>query len=208
MRRPDVSEVRRWLAKEFFAYLKEEGLSDEEALTPGHAFALAARPAADRAVARLLEYADIIVAKEWGTPKDFSKRGGSKKPAYGVGWWATYQTHQGESGGAPTWGSAWFEWTIREDEFRPEPRDAIGVFAGAAFPAMKGSALSKPANEPWVAAVGTAGFERVSAWYWRLGRPLYPEQLMVEDTLEAQGRRLGEWVVNAFRELAKTPPPT
>lgn len=207
-RRADVKEVSRWLSTEFYGYLKEEGLTDEEALTPAHAFALAARPAADRATARLIEYAHIVVAKEWGAPKSFLKKSGSQKPAYGVDWWATYHTSSGDIDGAPTWGSAWFEWTIRTDDFRAEPRDAIGLFAGAAFPTMKGSALSKASNEPWIAAVAAAGFERVSAWYWRLWRPLYPEQLMVEETLEAQGRRLGDWVVAAFRELEETPPPT
>ena len=62
-------------------------------------------------------------------------------------------------------------------------------------------------NEAWLANFQADGFERVSDWYWRLWRYSYPEQLMVETTLEAQGRRLGEWVVEAFRTLESVAPP-
>lgn len=194
----------RWLMDEFVTYLKEEGLADEEALNPAHVFVLSARPASDRAVARLIELGQQHVVKEWPSLREFSKRGG--KPAHGPGWWATFDVLPSGTAAA-TWRKAWFEWSLREDEFRGQPRDAFAFCAGATFQSMKDSPLSISGNEAWLAALTAEGFERVQAWYWRLWRPLYPEQLMAETTLEAQGRKLGEWILESFRLLSASPPP-
>jgi hypothetical protein len=64
-------------------------------------------------------------------------------------------------------------------------------------------------NEPWLAALRAEGFERLqSGGWWKLWRHLYPEQLMVRDQLEDQGGYLGEWVLDAFRTLLSSEPPT
>ena len=206
-RRSDLGAVERWLLNEFIVYLREEALTDEDALIPAHAFALAARPASDRVVERLIELAQGVVSKELGQPKDFLKRSGSKQPAYGVGWWASYPPNEPTQTAQDTWESAFLEWTCRADEFRAEPHDGIGFFVGVTFPKMQGSALAKPENAAWVAALGAIGFERVQAWFWRLWKPLYPEQLMAETSLADQAHLLGAWVVGAMRELRENPPP-
>jgi hypothetical protein len=200
VRRPDLSDVGRWLLMQFLSYLKEEGLMDDEALTPAHAFELSARPAAERAVGRIVEIARPIVDAACGEPNNFAKRG--QKPAVGVGWWATYPV-QGET----TWGPAWFEWNLREDGFRPEPRDAIAFFAGITFESAKTAPFAKAGNEAWLASADARGFERVQPWYWAIWRPLYPEQLLTEITIEVQAERLAEWVLASFRELGNSPPP-
>jgi hypothetical protein len=202
----EIGPVDRWLIDEFLDYLKEEALSDEEALTPAHAFALAARPASDRLLERLLELTQAIVTSQLEPPKDFLKRSGSKNPAFGIGWYALYPIADDEAV-AERWGGAWIEWTCRADDFRSEPHDAIGFFVGAGFQKMKGSALSRPENAAWIAALETEGFERVQAWYWRLWRARYPEELMAEATLAGQAQRLADWVIDGIRAIRSSPPP-
>jgi hypothetical protein len=70
-----LHDVERFLVREFCRYLKEEGLADEEALTAATAFALAARPTAERTLARLLEIVDGYVPAAWGEPTNFLKEG-------------------------------------------------------------------------------------------------------------------------------------
>jgi hypothetical protein len=204
-RRGDLSEVDRWLVDEFVTYLKEEALTDEEALTAAHAFALSARPSSERAIARVIEFARVVVDAEWGMPTGFKKKGGST-PDYGVGWWSAHTVGQGALA-ATSWGDAWFDWTLLSDEFRPDSHDGIAFFAGPSFKSAKDNPTNKAGNEAWLASLRALGFERVQSWYWRLWRSLYPEQLMVDQTVEEQGRRLGEWVVESFRQAAANPPP-
>lgn len=197
----NVRDSERWLLAQFLTYLKEQGLMDEEALAPAHAFELSARPAAERTIGRIVEIARPIIDTAWAAPKNFAKKGG-KQPALGVGWWATYPV-QGDT----TWGTAWFEWNLREDGFRPEPRDAIAFFAGVTFESAKSAPFAKAGNEAWLAAADAQGFERVQPWYWALWRPLYPEQLLADTYVEVQAERLADWVLRTFRQLAETPPP-
>jgi hypothetical protein len=198
--RTDFSDAGRWLLAQFLSYLKEQGLMDDEALTPAHAFELSARPAAERTIGRVVEAARPIIDDAWGSPNNYAKKG--KKPALGVGWWASYPV-QGET----TWGSAWFEWNLREDGFRPEPRDAIAFFAGITFESAKTAPFARAGNESWLAAVDAKGFERVQPWYWGFWRPLYPEQLLTETYIEVQAERLADWVLDTFRQLDASPPP-
>lgn len=198
----DVDDpVAKWLLEELLTYLKEEGLVDEDALNPAHAFALAARPSTDRTVARLVEFAQQVVESEWGQAKKSSKQGGA-----GWIWYATFPLEIMGEGASSKWRTAWPEWTLREDDFRPDTRDAHAFFAGMSFQSLKESPLGIEGNEAWLAARMAEGFERVQSWYWRLWRPIYPEQLMAETSLEAQGRKLGEWVAESFRLLAASPP--
>lgn len=193
-----------WLVDELVRYLKEEGLSDQEALTPADVFVLSARPAADRAFGRLVELAHQHVLVElWPGLPDPSKTGGT----FGPGWWAAFDPSL--SGETPaTWRSGWFEWTLREDSPREESRGGYAFFAGAAFQSMKDSPLAASGNESWLATLSADGFERIQAgYYWRLWRVLYPEELMSEATLDSQARKLAKWVAASFRSLAGQPPP-
>jgi hypothetical protein len=205
-----LDDIERFLVREFRRYLKEEGLADEEALNPATAFVFAARPSAERTLARLLEIADGYVRNAWGEPTDFSKRGGgSQQPNYGSSWWATLRkTPPGEPEPEPSpWGKAGFEWGFRQDAPSAESRDAFAFFAGTSFFEARNNPLTKPGYEAWISNHAESGFERVSDNYWRLWRYLYPEQLMARTTLEAQARLLADWVEHSFRLLAETPPP-
>jgi hypothetical protein len=64
-REEPLDDVERFLVREFRRYLKEEGLADEGALTAAAAFAFAARPSAERTLARLVEIADASRATAW-----------------------------------------------------------------------------------------------------------------------------------------------
>ena len=202
-----IDPTSRWLVQEFIAYLKEEGLADEEALTPSHVFTFAARPAADRAIARVIELANQYVEENWGPRHGFAKTGGST-PLYGPKWYCNHDVVREGDGDRPaTWRDTHFEWTFREDSSRAEARDGLAFFAGATF-VSKESPLYAAANREWIAALASQGFERVQDYYWRLWRVLYPEQLMIDQSLEAQGLRLGKWVVDCFEALAAKPPPS
>lgn len=188
--------VEAWLLREFVDYLKEEGLVEEDMLTPAHVFSLAAKPSTDRTVARLVDIAQAVVQAEWNEARSASMSGGK-----GWLWYSTFAIPEG------SWGKAWLEWQLRHDEFRSEPRDAYCFFSGVTFETLKDSALAKEANAGWLAERIDEGFERVQAWYWRLWRPLYPEQLLDETSLDSQGRKLGDWVLDSFRLLRSSPPP-
>jgi hypothetical protein len=190
-----------WLGGEFISYLREEGLMDGERLSAAHAFELEARPAAERTVARLMEIAQSHVVAGWGKPE----RTGGQGSRFGEGWWATFPVAAEGSPPAPTWRRAWFEWVLRDDRFLAQPRDSLAFFAGASF-AAKGSAKSVAENNPWFAARAAQGFERAQANYTRLWRVMYPDQLLGSDTLDEQGAALGNWILDAFRTLAKKPP--
>jgi hypothetical protein len=184
--------------------LKEEGLSDQEALTPADVFVLSARPAADRAFGRLVELAHQHVLVEWPALDDFSKAGG--KPAFGPGWWASFDLSLSDEGPA-TWRNGWFEWVLLEDAPREESRGGYAFFAGVGFQNMRDSPLAASGNETWLATLSADRFERLQYGFWRLWRVLYPEELMSEATLESQARKLAEWVVASSRSLAAQPPP-
>jgi len=196
--------VEDWLVGQFISFLKEEGLADEETLSAAHAFAFAARPTADRAIGRVIELADRYIAANWGPRKDFAKRG--NKPAYGPGWYCNHEVVPEGEQAPTTWRATHFEWTFRGDASNPDARDAYAFCAGATFQ-KKDNPSTVVANQPWLAAQREHGFERVQDWYWRLWRFLYPEELLVEKSLDEQGKRLGHWVVDSFQLLASTPPP-
>lgn len=185
---------------EFLRYLDEEGLMDPTALTAADAFELTARPAADRAITELTRLATAKVEKGW-LPA-ISMAGGAK-PAFGAGWWAAYPVSRTVP--AETWGDTHFEWTVRLDDFHPASRDAIAFFAGATFTTKNNPLQAK--NDSWLAARRAEGFERMQAWFWRLWRVRYPEELLAESTIDAQAQVLADWILESFRILEESPPP-
>jgi hypothetical protein len=203
--RDGIEEKDRWLIGELHDYLKEEGLSDQDAFSPATVFALSAFPAAERTLARLNEIADGYVRAGWGAPpKGFLKRSGSQQPNYGVGWWISFPLPGNEDDKSP-WGKAWLEWGVRPDTAREDGRDGLAFFAGATFP-TKSNPMFSAKTQPWLAELSDRGFERVQDWYWRLWRYRYPEELMAAPTLENQARVLADWVLESFSTLAGSPP--
>jgi hypothetical protein len=63
-------------------------------------------------------------------------------------------------------------------------------------------------NAGWVNDRRTDGFTAYKGpHYQRMWAFLYPEQLLVETTLEGQARYLADWVVGRFEALTAVPPP-
>ena len=205
-RRPNMGEAERFLLGDYLAYLQEEGLMDDELLTAEHAFVLRAQPAAGAITARLVELTDAYVAAHWG--RRLKAKGGEKHPSYGLDYWAHYGLlPDGSSGASPTWRSTVFEWGLTLDSARDDARNAWVFFAGATFWVAKDNPGSVTENAEWLSGRRKDGFEYVSAWYWRLNRYRYPEELLAETMLDGQVAALGEWVVKSFRKLSDVPPP-
>jgi hypothetical protein len=59
----------------------------------------------------------------------------------------------------------------------------------------------------WVSDRRTEGFAAYEGDYQRMWGFLYPEQLLVETTLEGQARYLADWVVGRFEAVSAVPPP-
>ena len=193
----ETDPIGQFFVEEFSSFLEEEALADAPALTAAHAFTFAARPAADRTIATLLELTAGHVSRAWGEPEDFGRISGSKNANYGPGWWAGYATAPAGQDPASTWGGTWFEWGLRPDSSRRDSRDAFAFDAGAAFD-PKGTPVKVAGNEPWLAARAGAGFEYLQSYWWRLVRYKYPEELLAQQTLEDQAEVLGAWVAAAF----------
>lgn len=201
----DLGSVERFLLNDYLAFLREEGLMDEELLTAEHAFALRAAPAAVSTTAKLMELADDYIAKHWG-PRGQNK--GGKNPAYGPEYWAHYELAPRDGEPPPaTWRSSTFEWGLFGDQDREEPRNAFVFFAGATFFAARDDPSKVAENAEWLTARRQDRYEYFNSWFWRLFRFRYPEELLAATTLDEQVERLGSWVVESFQLLADYPPP-
>ena len=205
-RREHPSEVSRWLVDEYGKYLSEEGLMDEEVLTSEHAFVLAAQPAAFGAVTPVCELADAYVQEHWAARGDFSRRPRTEKAAYGPDYWAHYPRAREPGAEREAWRDSVFEWALKLDTSRDEPRNGWTFVAGLTILSRESPATVAD-NAEWLADLRQRGFEYLQDSYWRLWRFRYPEELLSESTLDGQGERLGKWVVDAFETLAGHPPP-
>jgi hypothetical protein len=201
-KRPGPTEVERFLLEDYLAFLREEGLMDEELLTAEHAFVLRAEPATIGAVAQLMERTDDHITQHWG-PRGQKK--GGQKPDYSLGYYAQYSlAPEGADDATERWRSTTLEWGLFKDTSRDDPRNAWVFASGATFWAAKDSPVSD--NAAWLAERRADGFEYVNEWSWRLFRFRYPEEVLAGTTLDAQVTLLGDWVIESFRLLADNPP--
>lgn len=86
-------------------------------------------------------------------------------------------------------------------------RGSVFFFAGVAFHARE-NPYKIEKNDAWFNARRSEGF----VWGWiaggyKLARMKYPDELLAQTSLEAQGVGLGRWVVDSFKKLAAKPPP-
>ena len=206
---PATNDIDRWLLDEYAEYLREEGWMDPEALDVGMALAMEVNEA-EEAVAGICEHADAWVMTHWG--KRTGQRGDSTDPKYGLDYWANYQPNRAGETVSPTWQGGWFEWGMRNTEGldymnEDDIRGANVFYAGVTFEA-KANPAKTAGNETWLNGRLAEGF--FTTWfggYHRLVRLKYPDELLAQTTLEAQGQALGEWVVQAFERLTQNVPP-
>lgn len=202
---------QRWLLDEYTRYLKEETLSDPEALTAVSALALMEYRTARDAAAGLCEQADAVLGAGdgWGPRYDHQKtRGKSPVPAHGLEYWATYDAHRKGQSVNPNWRGGWFEWGLRDTTKMDGLETARGTWAFTAGVTFEANSPLKVAdNEQWLARMAAAGLGRFwEGGYWRLARLRYPDEVLGETTLEGQGRAVGRWVAETFEVLADDPP--
>jgi hypothetical protein len=79
-----------WLFSEYIRYLKEEGLSDPDALTAASALALMESRSAEDAVSGICEHADAALQADWTRGAHQETRGSTPSAAFGRGYWANY----------------------------------------------------------------------------------------------------------------------
>jgi hypothetical protein len=204
------SPEQRWLLSQYVHYLKEEGLSEDEPLSALSALSLMEYNNAWDAAAAVCQYADAYVQATWGARADKKTwRGSDKPPAFGPEYWATYDAHRRDENVDPNWRGAWFEWGLRNTSEMQGVEQARGAYvfvAGATL--TKEDPTGADGNERWFARRVADGFEHLATGgYWRLNRLRYPDELLSQTSLEAQGQELGRWIVGSFGALADHPPP-
>jgi len=202
--------AQRWLLSEYIRYLKEEALTDPDALTAASALALMDFNVAAASAAGICEHADDFAQMGWGAPADCQKtRHNRPVPAFGTSYWATYDAHRTGDEPSPNWRGAWFEWGMRQTASMDRidaPRGSWAFVAGVTL--TKDNPTRVPDNAEWYGRLIAGGFKYF--WldpYYRLARVRYPDALLAATTLEEQGRSLGQWVAETFAQLAEEPPP-
>jgi hypothetical protein len=200
-----------WLLGQYIDYLKEEGLSEPNALTAVSALALMESNRAYEAAAGVCEYADEYVQNHWGQ-RGSHKQTTAKRPApsFGPGYYANYSPHRDGGEPDPNWRGAWFEWGLRNSSSAQglEATRGAWVFMAGATLATKNDPTKAEGNEEWFATRVANGFQSVWLDYYRLAVVRYPDELLSVTTIEVQGKALGRWIVHdAFGDLASEPPP-
>jgi hypothetical protein len=193
----NLSEAHAWLVGEFLEYLKEEGLMDEERLTVQHAFVVSALPPVQSALSRVWEAVDERLAVRWGKP--------SKRPRTRI-WsdtWTDYPIPNAQP--ASTWSESGVEWGMCDDDFlESEARKSLVLYAGLV---SAEDLLAEPGNQAWVANLKTMGFQLISDGDQFL-KHAYLEKFLEGPTLEEQAGLVADWILEAFQDVTRTPPPS
>ena len=198
---------QRWLLNEYVRYLKEEGLSDPDALTLTSALALMHYEHAEAAATGICEHADAYVAEQWGERTDCTTYRG--EPAYGLDYRATYAACRRGETPHPRWDTYAFQWALHDGRSLQGTEERRGTYvfsAGAGTYYANDQATKRSGNDAWMARRHADGFQRAWLTDYLLVRLRYPDELLVASSLEAQGRTLGAWVIEAFEALAGDPP--
>lgn len=201
---------QKWLLRQYSEFLKEEDLMDPDRLTAAHALSIMESTNAENAMKAICGQADNYVLNEWNH-RGNNLAGTKEKPRHGLGFWSQFPTHNKSSMGSGDWHNGWFEfglWRTSDARSLNDPRGAWFIAAGASWKDKNGNATTFDGNESWVRDRLGQGFVQFNAGACeRLMKIMYPDQLLAADTLDRQGRELGEWIVSAFRELSIDPPP-
>jgi hypothetical protein len=204
-RRAGLGTSEYFILDAYAAFLREEGLMDD-ALTTSHALALEHHAGAEQVLTRLCQLVDPNVEDRWGEREDQHKS--YRKVKYEQGWWATYPL-QRRGGAEPpsTWRGAFLGWELCDDSgLGRDARNTTAFVAGASM-WFEDNPVAISENAGWVSDRRTEGFAAYEGDYQRMWAFLYPEQLLVETTLEGQARHLADWVVGRFEALTAVPPP-
>lgn len=200
---PFAAPEQRWLLDQYIEYLKEEALSDPDALTTASALALMEWHRASEAAAGICEHAGGYIESRWGKSTSASSSG------FGTDSWARYRTHSNKLKPHSRWDGHEFEWGL---VYAPSLanlaplRGGYVFYAGSSTYYKKNAPALLPANREWRATLESQGFQATLYYHHLFARLLFPDELLTHTSLEAQGRAVGEWVVEAFTLLRGSPP--
>ncbi len=201
---PAQEPTARWMRDEFIKFATEEGLMPAEAIDTEGAARIANLTRSKSALDELVQSARKVLEADWGKEQDASG------PRNGVGSYKHYlkvRDNEGREGRLSWPPNAWFEFKVSADGAVPPPEDgSAGEVVFIAGLTWKIGEASLDEVEP----EGLRGLvesddpfsEFVENNCARFMRVRSPKLLVNQgDTLEKQGQALGEWVVQAFKDL-------
>lgn len=197
----ETDPIKLFLLKELIAYMREENLTDPEAIRPEHLVALAYRDEAEAALERVCEEASRRIEK-WCDKAPGRAEKNPNSPRYGSGYW--------EAWGLESPPGTWFDWSIDRPAAETDGRSL--VFASG-LAAEAGSELATTDEEREKQKRLETGiriddtfiqFQRISEKrFERLARIAFPEEVLIGRTLEAQAASLADWVIAGFEALTR-----
>jgi len=193
--------VGQFLIDELLAYLREERLIDLERITPEHLVALSYHAEALEALEQAWQIADEYVHAHWAPhgPEHVGSRYGET--------WHYYPSHPPDVD-TPLSSHEQFSWSIFHDGAqyfkngrRGVPRVVAGVgqWDDTALPDIGSEGEDQLRNQKFTILV-----PKRDVWTGRgvrTWRMAYPDEILAGSTLVEQGRAVGEWVVEAFKQL-------
>lgn len=197
--------VELFLLKELIAFMREDNLTDPEAIGPELLVALAYADQAEAALVRICEEVSRYVAREYGEPNSFLEAPRTRKPGYGWGYWEAWTLREAKNGDA----TLWLDWNAQNDTTHRES-DGRSLFfmsglAAYSYVDLAPSSEDRLHHEQLQEGVKADGrsvrFQPVSDDCERLTRVAFPEEVLIGRTLEAQAASIGAWIIEGFRVL-------
>jgi len=202
----ESNSVKAFLLKELIAYMREENLTDPEAIRPEHLVALSYADQAEAALERVCENASGFIEHAWGRAADsFEPRVRTKTPAFGWNYWEAW-TLKNDADGSDL---LWLDWNARNEVTHPEAEGRSLFFMSGltadSYENLAATDEERERHDRLQAGVRIDGsvvrFHRVSDDCERLTRIAFPEEVLIGRTLEEQAASLGAWVVKGFKAL-------
>lgn len=176
--------VSRWMLNQYFTFLKEEQLMEEDRISLESAYAMQQAPQADSATSAVVRRAIEHVENDWG-----KRVGGSK--FYGLGSFHHFEWSRSKPG------YTMLELMVKPDTSSLEPSGGQVFFAGLTF-----AKRSNPFPEEADAALLAPGFELFDSEGWgRRMRLLRPEALLQFEDPAGQSKMLADWATESFRSI-------
>ncbi len=198
---PAQEPIARWMRDEFVKFAEEEELMPLEAIDTEGAARIANLRRSKSALEDLVRLARKVVGTEWGEEAEDNSSG------KGVGAWKHYPTVRYSEGRSSWPDNIWFEFKVSADGAVPPPEDGsdgeVVFIAGLTWKIGEAS-LDEVDSERLRGLVESDDpfSEFVENNCDRFMRVRSPKLLVNQgDTLEKQGQALGEWVVQAFKDL-------
>lgn len=176
--------VARWILNQYFAFLKEEQLMEEDRISLESAYAMQQAPQADAATSAVVRRAIEQIERTWG-----KRSGGSKD--YGFGSYHHFEWPRTNPG------YTMLELMVKPDISSPDPSGGHVFFAGLTF-----AKRSNPFPDQADASRLSPGFEVFDSEGWgRRMKLLRPEALLQFEEPEGQSKLLAEWTVETFHSI-------